>query len=80
VNQEKKEKELFLRSFFDRRSLLGKEQLARQKDIFFKSDNFCVKKIKEKKKKQKNSRSEKRGKNIPGLSNMIREKAARPGL
>ena len=35
VNQEKKEKELLLRSFFDRRSLLGKEQLARQKDIFF---------------------------------------------
>lgn len=54
VNQEKKEKELFLRSFFDRRSLLGKEQLARQKDLFFKSDNFCV----EKSKKLKKSRSE----------------------
>ena len=43
VNQEKKEKELLLRSFFDRRSLLGKEQLARQKDIFLNQTIFVSK-------------------------------------
>jgi len=45
VNQEKKEKELFLRSFFDRRSLLGKEQLARQKDLFLNQTIFVSKNL-----------------------------------
>jgi len=39
-----------------------------------------VSKNQRKEKEAKKSRSKKRGKIIPGLSTMIREKAARPGL
>ena len=53
--ESRKEKELFPRSFFDRRSLLGKEQLARQKDIFFLNQTIFVSKNQRKiKKKLKN--------------------------